>query len=571
MAVQPGAMLSETELASLFETMLEEMPEHIVDRGRTYFTAGRVARVWMERGMVFGIVQGTDTYRVQMDPARFPLGASCTCPYDGLCKHMAAVVFALAARGLDDAQAEAPGEVSDAGTNVADSVADTHHAHAADGAEPAGLAQASQTRPKRARAQRAKPDDPAGWFGVLNQALAKAETVLRRNPFTSIDVLFAAFKEAVERAAPAEEGPVAALWRIFAAWVWAWFVLTELLPRVRNYPWLKRGFKEHAQRILVDELEIEWTQEALATHAATTQVLADWLRQRWWAELDSEALLEFTFLYLFTYDSLLIRTISPEKERSALAPVWEHWERVASAERAKTPLTHPRLRSLRLVQILLLLWSDHADEAMALAETLGQPQADEADAFLLFCFSAMRHRVRDGLAWVSWLDSHWEDPPDFVLTGIGQMLREVSRIVPAELRAAVDSTLFSFLQRHLPVTKDILAAVALEREDWPTWVHVQMASGRLPSWLPPEVIRRLEREHPELLIPWYHQVVERLVQEKTRDAYKEAVRWLSKLSTLYRKAKRLPAWQAFLPQFVQRHSRRRTLLTEMERKKLMPT
>ena len=84
---------------------------HILERGRAYFDEGRVSELERTEDSYTAIVEGTEEYEVEIllggDSVEDML---CDCPYaeDGTaCKHMAAVLFAVAADGPPEKKAPA--------------------------------------------------------------------------------------------------------------------------------------------------------------------------------------------------------------------------------------------------------------------------------------------------------------------------------------------------------------------------------------------------------------------------------------------------------------------------------
>ena len=74
---------------------------------------------------------------------------------------------------------------------------------------------------------------------------------------------------------------------------------------------------------------------------------------------------------------------------------------------------------------------------------------------------------------------------------------------------------------------------------------------------------------PEALIPSYHREISGLVEQKNRSSYKEAVKQLKKLRTLYKKAKKQDVWNRFMEQFSARYKRLRAFQEELKKGKLI--
>jgi uncharacterized Zn finger protein len=83
-------------------------------------------------------------------------------------------------------------------------------------------------------------------------------------------------------------------------------------------------------------------------------------------------------------------------------------------------------------------------------------------------------------------------------------------------------------------------------------------------------LQPIEKDAPELLLPFYHQAVERYIAHKNRDGYKAAVKLLKRLSKIYKKMKREEPWEQFITALAVRNSRLRALQEELRKGKLIP-
>ena len=72
-----------------------------------------------------------------------------------------------------------------------------------------------------------------------------------------------------------------------------------------------------------------------------------------------------------------------------------------------------------------------------------------------------------------------------------------------------------------------------------------------------------------MLLPILHQAVDGLIEQKNRVSYKQAVRLLKKLRTIYKKLKRVPEWEAFIDKLLKRYKRLRAFQEECVRAKLV--
>jgi hypothetical protein len=87
--------------------------------------------------------------------------------------------------------------------------------------------------------------------------------------------------------------------------------------------------------------------------------------------------------------------------------------------------------------------------------------------------------------------------------------------------------------------------------------------------VPNDKIKIVQKENPEVLLPILHQAVDALIIQKNRASYKQAVRLLKKLRTIYKKLKRVPEWETFLNKLLDRYKRLRAFNEECKRGKLI--
>ena len=101
--IQSLRNLVTTSRMPLAESLSDDFPRALQQRGTDYFRSGRVH---MESGSsqhVSATVRGTERYQVELERKRDVLRAECTCPYffeEDMCKHVWAVILAADAGGL---------------------------------------------------------------------------------------------------------------------------------------------------------------------------------------------------------------------------------------------------------------------------------------------------------------------------------------------------------------------------------------------------------------------------------------------------------------------------------------
>ncbi|MGQ8874693.1 SWIM zinc finger family protein [Paenibacillus sp. TSA_86.1] len=127
-------------------------------------------------------------------------------------------------------------------------------------------------------------------------------------------------------------------------------------------------------------------------------------------------------------------------------------------------------------------------------------------------------------------------------------------------------TLVSMLPHSKPAYEDAMHS----RGQWRRWIDFQLSTGTEPLEFRVAVLQPIEKDAPELLLPFYHQAVERYIGHKNRDGYKAAVKLLKRLSKIYRKMKQEVQWEQFITTLAVRNSRLRALQEELRKGKLIP-
>lgn len=129
--------------------------------------------------------------------------------------------------------------------------------------------------------------------------------------------------------------------------------------------------------------------------------------------------------------------------------------------------------------------------------------------------------------------------------------------------------MWSSLADMLPYSKDIYQNALIMHGRWREWIDYQLSTGREPLELRVSELAPIEKNAPELLLPFYHQAVERYILHKNRAGYKAAVKLLKRLAKLYKKLKQQERWDLFIISLSVRNSRLRAFQEELRRGKLI--
>ncbi|WP_456277498.1 SWIM zinc finger family protein [Bacillus sp. AK128] len=109
----------------------------------------------------------------------------------------------------------------------------------------------------------------------------------------------------------------------------------------------------------------------------------------------------------------------------------------------------------------------------------------------------------------------------------------------------------------------------LQQEDYQAWADLQMLVGFDVSEHSRELLKQIEKIDRKVLLPIYHRAVNDSIAQKSRPAYKQAVRYLKKLRTHYRQLKQMDRWDNFIHRLANEHKRLRAFQEELEKGKLL--
>ena len=123
------------------------------------------------------------------------------------------------------------------------------------------------------------------------------------------------------------------------------------------------------------------------------------------------------------------------------------------------------------------------------------------------------------------------------------------------------------LLQMLPYSESHLSAFFFVQKEYRKLMDFLQYAGRRVH--KNDIIRVIQREDPESLLPQYHQAVKSAIARKNRQSYKEAVRYLKKLRTIYRKLKKEDTWDYYFSKLLEETRRLRAFQEECQRGKLI--
>lgn len=145
-----------------------------------------------------------------------------------------------------------------------------------------------------------------------------------------------------------------------------------------------------------------------------------------------------------------------------------------------------------------------------------------------------------------------------------QLWDDTLRHLPEE-----ENRMWDTLVGMLPHSRPAYEEAMHQRGQWRRWIDFQLSTGAEPLDFRVAMLEPIEKEAPELLLPFYHQAAERHIEQRNRDGYKAAVKLLKRLAKLYKKLKQEERWEAFITSLAVRNSRLRALQEELRKGKLI--
>ncbi|RLQ94774.1 SWIM zinc finger family protein [Falsibacillus albus] len=121
----------------------------------------------------------------------------------------------------------------------------------------------------------------------------------------------------------------------------------------------------------------------------------------------------------------------------------------------------------------------------------------------------------------------------------------------------------------LPYSYRYYSEFLLIKKDFKKWMELEQYIGNSIEDLDKSDIKVISTEAPRLLMPMYHETIDRALEERNRQSYKKAVKHLKKLRALYRKEKKMEQWEYFMDSLLDKTKRLRAFHEECRKGKLI--
>lgn len=203
-----------------------------------------------------------------------------------------------------------------------------------------------------------------------------------------------------------------------------------------------------------------------------------------------------------------------------------------------------------------------SDEALAILQKL--KEIDAEDMFYYLKSLALAKEWEKLLAWLRWLENEVKAANHAFFEAVCEYCLLAAK--NSDIGEEFIKLVRSWLPRSFDSYADYLLGAGLFRE-WVEFNISHLAYER--QSINNSALRYLESRQPAILIPFYHQWAARLIEEKKRDSYREAVSLLKKLRGLYNKQKMGKEWNAFISRLASHYPRLRAFQEELRKGKLI--
>lgn len=126
-----------------------------------------------------------------------------------------------------------------------------------------------------------------------------------------------------------------------------------------------------------------------------------------------------------------------------------------------------------------------------------------------------------------------------------------------------------FCETCLPYSFIYYSSYLLQCSKHRKWVELYLYSDIELDYISSEDIKAVQQSNPKLLLPLFMSIVNNKIENKNRQSYRAAVRYLKKIRTIYKKDKNLEQWERYIDKIQHKYRRLRAFQEELKRGKLI--
>jgi len=521
--------------AALEEQLKQYFETAIIKRGYQYYMDGHVESVrTSEYNALYGIVKGSHIYAVVLDTEHFQY-SSCACPYEGYCKHMAAVFFEFCSKHEGGHLYAQDAYFRLLGLQKA--------AQAVSSASVSGMFQVSAASEQPAELE------PLQWLEWMEEKHGDTWLKCRNSLHALMPVL-----SALKGMSKDWEKPRQRLhWSLSIL-----FVLEQAERAITSVDSFSRYYHEMSFMRMAEP----WVQHLFTLVSELAPEAMD--DEEWvWAYLiagickgnamRTEAqLFDWTTIYLSVADKFA-------EDRG-----WYELELKTLLEDASSASEETTNVSFLHIAIGMLYFYDKLD-SLAI-EHFSEAKFERSQKIMYPCAARRMQEEEWELAklWMSFFYDRIYPVRNPRNVGVFLTLcRRADKDRP-------DMPIWNeYMLSMLPHSYYELSEHWLDQSDYSKWADLQMLMGVRADDLETAVLREVAKAAPRVLMPLYHQSIDAWIQTRNRQGYRMAVKGLKKLEKLYKADKDTARWDRYIAGIAQKHQRLRAFQEELWKGKLI--
>ncbi len=528
--------LTKDKLSLLTQGTITYVDPVILQRGFMYYRAGQIVHVNYREKDIVAKVTGKGLYEVRLDIEQFKR-SECSCPYETYCKHMAAVFFAAYSHYEHRPELFLQEHLR-ARTRLKSIRRKKEHA------------EHDTERTEQMRQQLNESDSIKTWHAYFESQFRNYFAATRQSFFTFYD-------EVRERLLPHANSWPTSIKAVYQMNL-IFFILrqVELQPMRNGYTYVSR-YEHQSMEQLIDRCEQTLTEtlgqldiyEVTQQYPGQMKQMMDWLRKRALTVVKSPV--DWVWIYSRVWEHWMIDEKWAQQEQARLT---ERWSETAESEAIK-------LRYVCLIMFFDMMFGDDETAMQRWDAHHGRKQAER----LFFILNVLvEHEAWERLKqWLIWLlkdvDPKNERSVKTYCSYWSECLEQLS--CEREWKAAMQSL--------LPLSYSSYAPYLLQQGWLEDWVDLQLWLNHSPMDIDPQALIDIKERRPSLLLPLYHQSIERCITEKRRDTYIQAVKLLHQLKGLYERTGQKLRWDEYRKHLTSQYARLRAFQEELRKGSLI--
>lgn len=126
-----------------------------------------------------------------------------------------------------------------------------------------------------------------------------------------------------------------------------------------------------------------------------------------------------------------------------------------------------------------------------------------------------------------------------------------------------------FCETCLPYSFIYYSNYLLQSGKHKKWVELYLYSEIELDYISSDDMKIIQQSNPTLLLPLFTSIVNEKIENKNRQSYRAAVRYLKKIRTIYKKEKKMEQWERYIDKVQHKYRRLRAFQEELKRGKLI--